>query len=180
MKAHRVPVAGFSMGAGIARANLGRAEAQLGNIDAGVALLDESISELEDIRAAGLAHEMRVRKVEALLGGGRDTEALDLVDELQRLPTGTIDERMLVVLDRAHGWLLLRRGDLDGAAAAIERTLRRAEPLDIWQEVALALRARAEIGRRRGTPDADADDERATALLVQTGIDATPPLEVGR
>ena len=87
------------MGAGIARANLGRAEAQLGNIDAGVALIDESIGELEDIRAAGLAHEMRVRKVEALLAGGRDTEALELVDELQRLPTGTIDERMLVVLD---------------------------------------------------------------------------------
>ena len=101
-KAHRVlRSAGFSMGAGIARANLGRAEAQLGNIDAGVALIDESISELEDIRAAGLAHEMRVRKVEALLAGGRDTEALELVDELQRLPTGTIDERMLVVLDRA-------------------------------------------------------------------------------
>jgi tetratricopeptide (TPR) repeat protein len=180
-KAHRVlRSAGFSMGAGIARANLGRAEAQLGNIDAGVALIDESISELEDIRAAGLAHEMRVRKVEALLAGGRDAEALELVDELRRLPTGTIDERMLVVLDRAHGWLLLRRGDLAGAEAALERALRRAEPLNIWQEVALALRARAEIARRRGTPGADADDDRATALLAQSGIDATPPLEIAR
>ena len=128
----------------------------------------------------GSRDEMRVRKVEALLAGGRDTEALELVDELQRLPTGTIDERMLVVLDRAHGWLLLRRGDLDGAEAALERALRRAEPLNIWQEVALALRARAEIARRRGTPGADADDDRATALLAQSGIDATPPLEIAR
>ena len=42
-----------------------------------------------------LAHEMRVRKVEALLVGGRDAEALELVDELQRLPAGTIEERFV-------------------------------------------------------------------------------------
>ena len=119
-KAHQVlRSAGYLMGAGIARGNLGRAEAQLGNTDVGVALLDQSIAELEEIHAASVAHEMRVRRVEALLVGGRDAEALLLVDTLQRLPTGALEERFVATLDRMNGWLSLRIGQIDDAAAAI-------------------------------------------------------------
>jgi class 3 adenylate cyclase/tetratricopeptide (TPR) repeat protein len=164
------------LGAALMHANLGRVEAQLGNTDEGVKMLDESIRSFEEIHAVGLVHENRVRKAEALLTGGRNTEALVIIDELHQLPSGALEERFVAMLDRLHGWLLLRCGDLDGAAAATNSALRRAEPLLMWQEVALALRARAEIGRRMGTPGSEADDARADELMEQCDVDVEPPL----
>lgn len=78
-----------------------------------------------------------MHKAEALLFGRRDEEALALVDELHQLAAGALEERHVAMLDRMHGWLLLRRGDLDGAAAATSRAIERAEPLDMWIEVTL-------------------------------------------
>jgi class 3 adenylate cyclase/tetratricopeptide (TPR) repeat protein len=176
-KAHRVlRAAGYLMGAGIARANLGRADAQLGNTDAGLALLDESIRELEEIQAAPVAQEIRVREVEALVFGGSDAGALVMVEELERLGADGREERFVATLDRMHGWARLRLGDIDGAAVVIDRALQRAEPLEMWQEIALALRARAEITRRQGRPGDAADDERATRLLAQCGVEVAPSL----
>ncbi len=176
-QAHRFLVSARHLqGAAIQHAGLGRVEAQLGNTDEGVRMLDEGIRSFEDIHATGMAHETRVHKAEALLFGRRDEEALALVDELHQLAAGALEERHVAMLDRMHGWLLLRRGDLDGAAAATSRAIERAEPLDMWIEVALALRARAEIARRTGASGAEADDARADELLEQCGVDVEPPL----
>jgi class 3 adenylate cyclase/tetratricopeptide (TPR) repeat protein len=166
----------FLSGAALGHASLGRVEAQLGNTDEGIRMLDEGIQSFEDIHATGMANETLVLKAEALLFGRRNEEALTVVDELHQLPAGELGPRYAAMLDRMQGWLLLRRGDLDGAAAATSRAIERAESLDGWIEVALALRARAEISRRIGAPGADADDARAEELLEQCGVDVEPPL----
>jgi class 3 adenylate cyclase/tetratricopeptide (TPR) repeat protein len=162
--------------AALGHAGLGRVEAQLGNTEEGVRMLDEAIRSLEEIHATGLAHETRVHKAEALLFGRRNQDALAIVDELLQLFAGALEERHVAMLDRIQGWLLLRCGDLEGAAAVTSHAIERAEPLDLWIEVALALRARAEIARRTGAPGAAADDARADELLEQCDVDVEPPL----
>jgi tetratricopeptide (TPR) repeat protein len=176
-QAHRFLVSARHLyGAALQHASLGRVEAQLGNTDEGLKMLDEGIRSFEDIHATGMAHETLVLKAEALLFARRNEEALTVVDELHQLPAGELGPRYAAMLDRIQGWLLLRQGDLDGAAAATSRAIELAESLDGWIEVALALRARAEIARRIGAPGADADDARADELLEQCGVDVEPPL----
>jgi tetratricopeptide (TPR) repeat protein len=163
-------------GAALGHASIGRAEAQLGNTDEGVRMLDEGIRSFEEIHATGMANETRVHKAEALLFGRRNEEALAIVDELDQLAAGALEDRFVAMLDRMRGWLLLRRGDFDGAAAATSRAIERGEPLAVWIEVALALRARAEIARRTEAVGAEVDDARADELLEQCGVDVEPPL----
>ena len=84
----------------------------------------------------------------------------------------------MAMLHRLRGWSLLRVGRLDDAEAAIEEALQRAEAISVGYEIALALRARAEIHRRRGLEGAK-DDARADNALAELGALAAPPLLLG-
>ena len=137
-------------------------------------------SPAEPLNAIFLTREIQVRKVEVLVLGGHDAEALALADELVPLGSGTFEERFVAMLHRLRGWALLRVGRLDDARAAIDLSLTRAEAISVAYEIALALRARAEIGRRAGEPGgAAADDARAVGLFAALGTLVEPPLLLG-
>jgi tetratricopeptide (TPR) repeat protein len=168
--------AGHPLGIVIGLASLGRALAFLGESDRAVALLDEAITAAEPLNALFLTREIQVRKVEVLVLGGRDTEALALADELVPLGSGAFEERFVAMLHRLRGWSLLRCGRLTEARAAIEGSLARAEAISVAYEIALALRARAEINRRAGDDGAALDDARADALFAELGTVVEPRL----
>jgi tetratricopeptide (TPR) repeat protein len=170
--------AAYPMGIAIVLGDFGRAEALTGNEDSALALIDESIALAEGIHAALLVHELRVRKLEALVLAGRNREALDLGDELARLGPGDLAEQFSVMVTRLRGWALLRLGELEAARESIEPALERADALGS-PEFGLLLRARAEISRRMGDDIAAAeDDERADKLFEALGVVATPPLVI--
>ena len=66
-------------------------------------------------------------------------------------------------------------GRTEEASAAIDEALERAEAISVSYEIALALRARAEIRRRRGVPGAADDDMRADELTRELGMVRAPP-----
>jgi class 3 adenylate cyclase/tetratricopeptide (TPR) repeat protein len=168
--------AAYPMGIAIVLGDFGRAEALTGNEDSALALIDESIALAEGIRAALLVHELRVRKLEALVLAGRNREALELGDELARLGPGDLAEQFSVMVTRLRGWALLRLGELDAARESIEPALERADALGS-PEFGLLLRARAEISRQMGDDiAADEDDARADKLFEALGVVATPPV----
>jgi tetratricopeptide (TPR) repeat protein len=168
--------AGHPLGIIIGLASLGRALAFLGETDRAVSLLDEAIESADALNAAFLASEIRVRKVEVLVLGGRDGSALDLADDLTRLGSSAFEERFVAMLHRLRGWSHLRRGQLDEAQRAIDEALARAEEIGVAYEIALALRGRAEIRRRHGLATASLDDARADALFADLGTVVVPPL----
>ena len=100
--------------------------------------LDESVAAADSLNAAFFGREIRVRKVEALVVGGRDEAALALAEELVPLGTGAFEERFVAMLHRLRGWSLLRLGRLDEATAAIDEALHRAEAISVGYEIALA------------------------------------------
>jgi class 3 adenylate cyclase/tetratricopeptide (TPR) repeat protein len=165
----------FAIGTLAALGSLGRGEALLGNGDRALALLDEAISGAEEIHAAWLVAEMRVRRLEALTVLGQNEAAQALAEELSSLGPGDVEQRFLLILARVRVWLLVRSGDNDAATTCVEAAVVDAE-LAGSAELGYLLRARAELRRRAGDPDAHEDDERADALFERLGVVSTPPL----
>ena len=155
---HMLRAAHHPRGVAIVLESLGRAFALNGDIDQAVTLLDESVGAADALNATSFGREVRVRKVEALSIGGRDEAALALADALVPLGAAGFEERFVAMLHRLRGWSLLRLGRLDEAEAAIDEALRHAEAISAGYEIALGLRARAEIRRRRGIDDGSDDD----------------------
>jgi tetratricopeptide (TPR) repeat protein len=166
------------MGVVIVLASLGRATAYLGDVDRALELIDESMEAADALGASFLASEIRVRKIEVLVVGDRNEEALLLADELVAKGKGAFTELFVIMLHRLRGWALLRLGDLDAADDAIGEAVVRARAISVGYETALALRARAEIRRRRGEEGAD-DDAEADGLLAALEVVAEPPLLAG-
>jgi class 3 adenylate cyclase/tetratricopeptide (TPR) repeat protein len=169
--------AGYPMGAAATLGTLGRAEALTGHLEEGLALLDESIETSEQLRAALLAREMRIRKLEVLLVAGRVDDALELGEELGSLAPGAIPDRLVATIARLRAWLFLQIGDDGAASRCVEMAISRLEGLDS-PDLALALRTRAELRRRNGEAGADDDEARADAMLESLDVVWTPPLFV--
>jgi class 3 adenylate cyclase/tetratricopeptide (TPR) repeat protein len=165
----------FRLGVAVVLGNLGRAEGMSGDVDAALGSLNESIDLADEINATFVAHEMGVRKLEVLVHNGRD-EAAELAKELERLPSGSLEDRFQAVLSRLFGWILLRAGDDAEARRYVDAAIMKLEPLGC-ADFGLALRARAELLRRAGDPSAAAmDDAAATQLFELLGVVWEPPL----
>jgi class 3 adenylate cyclase/tetratricopeptide (TPR) repeat protein len=156
--------------------NLGSAEAATGSYERGLEILDEAISIADGSHAVFLANEMRVRRLEALTLAGRNREALTLADELALLTESALGANFIAMVARLRGWLRLRDGDTDGAAACIDDAIERLGSSESIER-GLALRGRAEIRRRLGDAGGAAeDDQRANELFEKLGLVSEPPL----
>jgi class 3 adenylate cyclase/tetratricopeptide (TPR) repeat protein len=169
--------AGHPMGTASVLATLGRAEALVGNVERGLALFDESVASLDQLHAAVLAQEMRLRKLDTLVMTNRLDEAQTLNRELEQ-SGALIAERFAGPAARIRAWLALRLGDDDVAASAIAQAMDRLDGSDS-PELALALFARAELRRRRDEPGAEADDATGRELLAKRGVVWTPEVAPG-
>jgi class 3 adenylate cyclase/tetratricopeptide (TPR) repeat protein len=172
--------ASYKMATAIVLCSLGRAELMDGDVDSGAALIDEATDLAVEINAAFLANEFRVRKLQALVETGYNDPATALMQDLAPLgDTEQLEQQFTVVLPRLDAWLALRRGDVDHAAACVQLALDRLGSLETM-ELALVLRARAEIRRRQCEPGAEEDDARDAELCAANGVESTPPLLLDR
>ena len=168
--------AGHPLGVVIGLNALGRACALLGDADRAFAVFEEAADSARALNAIALVHEIGMRKAEALVTIGRDEEACALAEELIALGDDAFEARFVAMLYRLRGWALLRLGRIAEAEVAIDAALARAEAIAVGYEIALALRGRAELRRRRGDERAAADDARAAAMFDDLGMIAPPQL----
>jgi hypothetical protein len=78
------------------------------------------------------------------------------------------------LLHRVRGYALMQVGDLEGAAQAVETSLRLARAGDAGHEVAATLQASGELRRLRGLPPAQEVEEESRDLLARLGVVAVP------
>ncbi|MGI8868333.1 MAG: helix-turn-helix transcriptional regulator [Mycobacteriales bacterium] len=103
-------------------------------------------------RAAGLERTtgafLNLNVVEPLVALGRWTEALDLIDEVLHLGPPPRHQSMLL---RNRAFMILHRGDPDGAEAGLERALRSRPEVDPQPQHQLSLdQITAELALERG------------------------------
>jgi len=159
--------------ASVARSNIGFVEARAGNRDDAAATLGEAAASLEELQATSFVLETRVRQAEAATLAGSAETALALADEV--LADAGDAAEMLPLQSTAHrlrGAALALAGDLDGAGAALDRSIAVAREGNATFQLALALDLLALVDG-----DRDAASESAE-LLARLGVVsvARPPL----
>jgi class 3 adenylate cyclase/tetratricopeptide (TPR) repeat protein len=159
----------------IARANIGRAAARAGRLDDAEAILSEALARFEEIHAATLVVETKLRLAEVdLLRGDRAHEALARVDAVLARPD---DAAQLAgphaAALRIRGAALLQLGEADAGTAALAESAGVARDAEAIYELALALDL-------AGTLAGDEDAEReGRELLERLGVEnvARPPAD---
>ena len=118
--------------------------------------------------------EIDARVAECLVFQGRAEEALE------RVSAALIDAEALEgvsvqtpLLQRIRGYALMQMERREEAAEAFEASLAVAEAREAPYDVALTLRAMAELTRAQGT-DASAIEHRSDELLAELGVVAVP------
>jgi tetratricopeptide (TPR) repeat protein len=118
--------------------------------------------------------EIDARVAECLVFRGLADEALE------RVSTALIDAEALEgvsvqtpLLQRIHGYALMQMERREDAAEAFEASLAVAEARKAPYDVALTLRAMAQLARAQGT-DASAIERKSDRLLEELGVVAVP------
>jgi hypothetical protein len=120
-------------------------------------------------------YEVDAREAECHMMAGRPEEALKLADAtLARVNDDVGIELLAPMLHRTRGYALAQRGDLMGARAAFEESLRLARERDASYEEALAMQGLARLDRAEGRPPGSALDGGSGEIFDRLGVIATP------
>jgi class 3 adenylate cyclase/tetratricopeptide (TPR) repeat protein len=153
---------------------LGRLLSRRGSFVDALETLEEARSTAEVAGATADAIEAEVRRGEGLLlsgDPGRALEVLDAIDE--RIATEADAEQVASTVFRLRGTALAWLGDLPSAQVALEKSLELAHARKAEFDVALALRARAQVFGDEG------DQEASREILDRLGVVFVrdPPIE---
>lgn len=162
-------------GVALSQLNRGRAAARAGRTIEARDLLRNALNGFREIRADSFAAETLARLAEAMVLDGRGDEALPTVSEALasiELIGGMAAQQAMA--HRVRGYALAQTGDLDGAASALEQSLRIAEQSRVQYEIGLTVEAMARLALLRSPGSAGELDRRASEMLARLGVVATP------
>jgi class 3 adenylate cyclase/tetratricopeptide (TPR) repeat protein len=176
--------AGFRAGVAEAEMHLGRVASRSGRFDEALGLFEEARAEYMDVGAGALVLETDARIAECHLFQGRSKQVLDLVDEaFERAKALGSVGAPFSVLHRVAGYAHMQLRELATARSDIEEALEVARARQADFEVALTLRALAELVRLegRGDPEVAGFEAESQEILDRLGVVSLPrvPLEEG-
>jgi class 3 adenylate cyclase/tetratricopeptide (TPR) repeat protein len=174
--------AGFRAGVADATIHLGRVASRAGRFDEALALFEEARAEYVDVGAGTLVLETDARIAESFLFRGATDRVLEIVEPaLERGEAmGGVGAQM-AMLHRLRGYALAQRGDLDAGRAALDQSMEIARARQADFELALTLRALADVGRLSGDPCVDLWETESRSLFDRLGVIRVPgvPLRQG-
>ena len=166
--------AGDSAGVAFAESLLGRLASRAGRADLAMELFDRARATFVKVGSQTDTIEIDARVAECLVFQGRAEEALE------RVSAALIDAEALEgvsvqtpLLQRIRGYALMQMERREEAAEAFEASLAVAKAREAPYDVALTLRAMAQLARAQGT-DASTTERRSDELLVELGVVAVP------
>jgi class 3 adenylate cyclase/tetratricopeptide (TPR) repeat protein len=167
---------GHRMLATLALSNLGRAAAREGRRENALKMLREALAAFHEIRAGSLVIETKTRLAELAVFSHDPEEALHQADEtlaaIEQSGGGSLQHALV---HRLRGYALMQQGDLDGAAGALEESLKVARSADETYELAVTLEASARLAELRGD-DGSAQAKESKGLLARLGVVSTPEI----
>jgi tetratricopeptide (TPR) repeat protein len=158
-----------------ATCNLARLAAARGSYDEALRGFDNAATEADHVGGHAEMREIRARTAECLLSAGDDKAALAMADDcLEQIRTSDGVPPQKPLLERVRGVALFQMGDLDAARSALAASLDAARARDADYEVALTLKALAEIDRSSGPDKADEWSRESDAILASLGVQWIP------
>ncbi len=161
---------GWTFGEGAALSNLGRAAARAGRFAEAHTLFDEALQLFVELEAARFISETNARRAECLLFEGRHAQALALASDVReaarKSPVGGLE----ALFERILGLALCQARRPDEAPPHLEESLRLARDQKSEFEVALTLRAMADV--KLG--DAATHRSESDAILERLGVVSVP------
>ena len=174
--------AGFRAGVADATIHLGRVASRAGRFDEALALFEEARAEYVDVGAGALVLETDARIAECFAFKGDADRVLEIVEPaLERAEAMGGMGAQMAMLHRLRGYALAQRGDRDRARAALQQSLGIARARQADFELALTLRAMAEVGRLADDPSVAEYEAESRQLLDRVGVVQmrSVPLEEG-
>jgi class 3 adenylate cyclase/tetratricopeptide (TPR) repeat protein len=174
--------AGFRAGTADAMIHLGRVESRSGRFEEALALFEGARAEYVDVGAGALVLETDARIAECLLFQGAAGPVLELTAEaLQRGKAMGGGGAQMAMLHRLRGYAHMQLRDLKSARDALEESLGIGRSRQADFEVALTLRALADLVRLEGGDSAGPLEAQCQAILDRLGVVSLPrvPLEEG-
>ena len=162
-----------------AQRELARLLARRGDVEEARTLLDGART--YQVSAGKTAEVLRtdVRRIESLLLEGRPDDAIDLLDQVDRMAATTDGGRVVETsLARLRGCAYLQLGNYDEADVSLTWALTTAGHRKERFEEALSADGLVALQKKRGRVDRDLVATRA-ALLREMGISATPAFATG-
>ena len=166
--------AGYRSGVAATSAVLARVAAGRGEFAEALRLIEEAIAGFRAIGSHAEALEARARLAEILQVSGDADAARSVADDAiaQARALGGVSEQ-LPLLHRVRGAALARSGDSGAAHAALTDSLEAARHRDAEHDVALTLRAMAQLGRDRDAVAAEALEREAVEVLARLRVEWT-------
>ena len=167
---------GHRLGTAWVTSNLGVVAARQGRIAEAADLLDEARERFREIGAEARVLETNARIAEAQLLAGEWSEALALIEETLdgALRLGGLPF-LVAALHRLRAYAAAHASDPESALEALAKSERVAREANAGFELALTLRARAEIASRMGAADDAAAQESERILRL---LDVVAPPEI--
>jgi tetratricopeptide (TPR) repeat protein len=166
--------AGDGAGVAFAESLLGRLASRAGRADLAMELFDRARATFVKVGSQTDTIEIDARVAECLVLQGRAAEALERVSaaliEAEALEGVSVQTPLL---QRIRGYALMQVARREEAAEAFEISLAVAEARQAPYDVALTLRAMAQLARAQGK-DASATEVRSEKLLAELGVVAVP------
>jgi tetratricopeptide (TPR) repeat protein len=166
--------AGDRAGVAFAESLLGRLASRAGRADQAMELFARARAAFAKVGSQTDTVEIDARVAECLVFRALADDAME------RVSTALVDAEALEgvsvqtpLLQRIHGYALMQLGRLDDAAEAFDASLTVAEARQAPYDVALTLRAMAQLAEVRGV-DASAIERRSDDLLSELGVVAVP------
>jgi class 3 adenylate cyclase/tetratricopeptide (TPR) repeat protein len=168
----------YSVGVALATSNIGRAAARGGRFDEAKALLEEALGGFRAIGAASFVAETEARLAEMYVLSGDHAAAIPLVDAI--LSRGSELQGMVELksmLHRVRGYALAQRGEFDAAVLAFTESERQARSVGADYEMALTLRAHAELAAEVADEPVAAARE-SPVILARMGVKSVPRVPI--
>jgi class 3 adenylate cyclase/tetratricopeptide (TPR) repeat protein len=160
-----------------ATCNLARLAAARGDYEKALHGFEEAAFEADHVGGQAEMREILARTAECLvLAGDHDAAIATAEGCLEQLRTSDGVPPQKPLLERIRGVVLFARGAVDEARSALEASLEAARARDAGYEVALTLKALADLDRRTGGGSGDEEESEAEAILRALGVEWVPPL----
>jgi class 3 adenylate cyclase/tetratricopeptide (TPR) repeat protein len=160
-----------------ATCNLARLAAARGDYDGALRGFEEAAFEADHVGGQAEMREILARTAECLvLAGDHDGAIATAEGCLEQLRTSDGVPPQKPLLERIRGVVLFARGEVDEARSALEASLEAARARDAGYEVALTLKALADLDRRSGGGSGDEWESEAEAILRALGVEWVPGL----
>ena len=162
--------AGYTFGALVGLGNLARVAARSGRFEEAEALYEETLAGFRELGSERFEIETRARVVECRVLAGDDARALELLEGLAAAAASFTYAGLEALIERQHGYALHQARHPDEGRERLLESLRIARELGATYEVALTLRALADVG-------ADSDGEHrasSDAILERLGVVSLP------